>query len=155
MNRLGSDRVLTTTRSVRRRLDLRRAVDSRIIQECIDIALQAPNGGNRGRYRFLVVADSAKRARVAEFYRKAWDDFLIPARNTYSPGVFASAAYLADHLHEVPIHVIPCVEGRVENEGLFGQATRYGSILPATCSLMLALRHAWSGVGLDNAAPDI
>src|SRR5204862_5732688 len=68
------------------------------------------------------------------------DQFLAPARTTYAPGVFDSATYLAEHLHEVPIHVITCVDGRVEDKGPFRQATVYGSILPATWSLMLALR---------------
>jgi nitroreductase len=136
---LGSfDHLLTTTRSVRKRLDLGRAVDPRIIQQCIDIAIQAPNGGNMGRYHFVVVTDPAKRARIAEAYGRAFAAFTTPTR--YAPGVLASAAYLAEHLHEVPVHIIPCIEGRVEDKGLFAQATRYGSILPAAWSLMLALR---------------
>ena len=134
------DHVLTTTRSVRKRLDLRRPVEPRVIQDCIEVAIQAPNGGNIGRYHFLVVADAAKRARIAELYRKACDEFLAPGRAAYSPGVFDSAMYLAEHLHEVPIHIITGVEGRVEDKGPFRQATIYGSILPATWSLMLALR---------------
>lgn len=134
------DHVLTTTRSVRKRLDLTRPVDPRIVQECIDIAVQAPNGGNLGRYHFMVVADAAKRARIAELYARACAEFLVPNRSTYSPGVFASATYLIDHLHEVPLHVIPCMDGRVEDKGAFRQATRYGSILPAAWSFMLALR---------------
>src|SRR5262245_39791550 len=130
--------LLTTTRSVRRRLDFSRAVDLRILQQCIDIAIQAPNGGNQGRYRFVVVTDPAKRARIGELYRKAFTEF-VPG-GTYTPGLVASTAYLAEHLHEVPVHVIPCVDGRVEDRGVFWQATRYGSILPAAWCLMLALR---------------
>jgi nitroreductase len=118
-----------TTRSVRRRLDLRRAVDRQILQQCIDVAIQAPNGGNLGRYRFVVVTDTAKRARIGELYRKAFTEF-VPG-GTYGPGLVASTAYLAEHRHEVPVHVIPCVEGRAEDRGVFWQATRYGSILPA------------------------
>ena len=134
------DHLLTTTRSVRKRLDLRRAVDQHIIRRCIDVAIQAPNGGNMGRYHFAVVTDSAKRERIAELYRRAFADWATPARDRYTPGVFTSAAYLAEHLHEVPVHIIPCMDGRVEDEGPFRQATRYGSILPAAWSLMLALR---------------
>jgi len=115
------DHVLTTTRSVRKRLDLTRPVDPRVVQACIDIAVQAPNGGNLGRYHFVVVTEVATRRRIAELYAKA-------------------CAYLAEHLHEVPLHVIPCMDGRVEDKGPFRQATRYGSILPAAWSLMLALR---------------
>jgi nitroreductase len=140
MDRATVDDLLTTTRSVRKRLDLGRAVDPQIIQQCIDIAIQAPNGGNLGRYHFVVVTDSAKRTRIAEIYRRAFAEFLPLRGGTYAPAVVASTAYLAEHLHEVPVHIIPCVEGRVENRGLFRQATRYGSILPAAWSLMLALR---------------
>jgi len=134
------DHILTTTRSVRKRLDLARPVEPRVIRECVEIALQAPNGGNLGRYHFVVVVDAAKRRRIAELYRKACDEFLAPARTVYPPGVFESATYLAEHLHEVPVHVIACMDGRVEDKGVFRQATRYGSILPAAWSLMLALR---------------
>ena len=140
MDLAAGDHLLTTTRSVRKRLDLKRPVEPRVIQECIEIALQAPNGGNVGRYHFVVVTDAAKRAAIAALYRKACDAFLAPARERYSPGVFDSAVYLAEHLHEVPIHVIACVDGRVETKGPFIQATVYGSILPAAWSLMLALR---------------
>src|SRR5712691_4692205 len=117
MDLASVDHILTTTRSVRKRLDLKRPVDPRMIQECIEIAIQAPNGGNVGRYHFIVVADAAKRARIAEVYRKAAEEWVAPARTHYGPGVYDSAMYLAEHLHEVPIHIITCVDGRVEDKG--------------------------------------
>ena len=69
------------------------------------------------------------------------------------PRVVDSAQYLADHLHEVPVHVIACIEGRVEHAGALAQASVYGSILPAVWSLMLALRarglgSAWTSLHL-------
>ena len=64
-----------------------------------------------------------------------------------------SAIYLAEHLHEVPVHVIPCIEGRVENAGVLAQASVYGSILPAAWSFMLAARARGLGIGVDDAAP--
>lgn len=140
MDHATVDHLLTTTRSVRRRLDLRRAVDPSIIQQCVDLAIQAPNGGNLGLYHFVVVTDPAKRERIGELYRKAYTEFRPRRSGTYAPGVESSAAYLAEHIHEVPVHVIPCIEGRVEQQDLFRQATRYGSIMPAAWSLMLALR---------------
>jgi nitroreductase len=140
MDLVTVNHLLTTTRSVRKRLDLSRAVDPHLIQQCIDIAIQAPNGGNMGRYHFMVVTDAAKRAHIAEFYRKACAEITLPARDHYAPGVFASTIYLAEHLHEVPVYIIPCIQGRVEEMGLFRQANRFGSILPAAWSLMLALR---------------
>jgi nitroreductase len=140
MDLVTVDQLLTTTRSVRKRLDLTRPVEPDIIRRCIDIALQAPNGGNRGRYHFIVVTDEAKRASLAELYKKAADEHLVANREAYGPHVFASATYLAEHLHEVPVHIIPCIEGRVEEEPAWMQASQYGSILPAAWSLMLALR---------------
>ena len=136
------DHLLTTTRSVRLRLDLTRAVEPEIIERCIEIAIQAPNGGNAGRYHFVVVEEARQRARVAEIYRQAYAEIVGPQRQPPTPAdaIAISSDYLAEHLHEVPIHIIACVQGRVENAGPFRQATRYGSILPATWSLMLALR---------------
>ncbi|MCZ6874436.1 MAG: nitroreductase family protein [bacterium] len=134
------DHLLTTTRSVRKRLDLTRPVESDIIQQCIDIALQAPNGGNRGRYHFVVVTDPAKRSSLAGLYRQAWAAYTMPSEGQAGPRDFASGDHLAAHMHEVPVHIIPCIEGRVEAGTPFMQATVYGSVLPAAWSLMLALR---------------
>ena len=157
MDLASIDHVLTTTRSVRKRLDLTRIVEGEVLQQCIDIALQAPNGGNRGRYHFVVVTDPAKRASLADIYRKASVTHLEKMRSVYSAGVFESSSYLAEHLHEVPVHVIPCIEGRVEEEGLMRQATTYGSILPAAWSFTLALRarglgSAWTTLHLMHEA---
>ncbi len=132
--------LLTTTRSVRKRLDLQRPVEPEVIQDCIDFALQAPNGGNRGRYHFIVVTDPMLRGQIAEFYRKAANSHLSASKEAYGPRIFESAIYLSNHLHEIPVHIIPCIEGRVEKGDTFQQATLYGSILPAAWSLMLALR---------------
>lgn len=46
-DQLTADEVLTTTRAVRRRLDLERPVDPELVRECVRIALQAPAGSNR------------------------------------------------------------------------------------------------------------
>ena len=145
------DHLLTTTRSVRTRLDLTRPVDPAVVQECIDLSIQAPDGGNLGSYHFVVVTDPEKRAGVAACYRRGFESYLEANREVYGRRIYESAAYLADHLHEVPVHVIPCTEGRVEDGGPLLQASRYGSILPATWSLMLALRSR----GLGSAWPTL
>ena len=112
------DKLPTTTRTVRKRLDLTRSVDPTIIQTCLEIAIQAPTGGNIPRYHFVEVTDTATRTALA--------DRLIE-----------SATYLAEHMHEVPVLIIPCVEAPpVQGTG----PGAYASILPATWSLMLALR---------------
>jgi nitroreductase len=150
MDRATVDELLTTTRTVRRRLDLSKPVPPEVIQECLELAIQAPNGGNQNRYHFVVVTDPAKRAAIGAIYRTVFYREHAPLSGAGDPGspVYQkrsenqqdSARYLADHFGEVPIHIIPCVESRFENAGTFRQATRYGSILPAAWSLMLALR---------------
>jgi nitroreductase len=146
-----TDHLLTTTRSVRRRLDFTRPVDPGVLERCIDIALQAPTGSNAQGWHFVVVTDAGARAFIGERYRTAFRAYLEnpQLRPTYEEGdlrheqlprVVASASWLAEHMHEAPVLVIPCIEGRVENAGVLAQASAYGSILPAVWSLMLALR---------------
>ncbi len=151
MDVAAADHLLTTTRSVRKRLDVSRPVDPAVIERCIEIALQAPTGSNAQGWSFVVVTDAAKRKGLAGLYKRA---FGLYAGNTemrpqYSaddlraqqmPRVLDSATWLATHLHEIPVHVIPCIEGRIENAGPLAQASVYGSILPAAWSFMLALR---------------
>ncbi len=146
------DHLLTTTRSVRRRLDLTRPVERPVLEECLQLALQAPSGSNRQGWHFMIITDPEKRALIATYYRQAFKQYLganqpaelEPLRANDSAGkttrVLKSASYLSRHLHEVPVHIIPCIEGRVETAGLMAQASLYGSILPATWSLLLALR---------------
>ena len=148
-----ADELLTTTRSVRKRLDLARPVSRALIEECIDIALQAPTGSNAQGWHFVVVTDPAKRAEIAGYYRETFAGYIKmqesggprwkagDPRAAQEARVRESAVFLADHLHEVPVHVIPCVEGRVESAGtVVAQASVYGSILPAAWSFMLAAR---------------
>ena len=147
------DKLLTTTRTVRRRLDLERPVEPDVIQECLEIAIQAPTGGNSQGWHFMVVTEAEKKARIGELYRES---FQIYARERISQPlptgrdseadqaqrgrVAKSAVYLANRMGEVPVMIIPCIHGRVENLGVLAQAGLYGSILPAAWSLMLALR---------------
>ena len=135
------DKLLTTTRTVRKRLDLTRPVARDVIEQCLEIAIQAPTGGNIPRYHFVVVTDTAKRAALAALYKRAYLEVYSPQRQVEvrqsDPRLIESATYLAEHLHEVPVLIIPCVEAPP------GQSTgpgAYASILPATWSLMLAFR---------------
>ena len=145
------DHLLCSTRSVRKRLDFTRPVAPALIERCIEIALQAPTGSNAQSWSFLVVTDPALRRGLGDLYRKAFTLYIeTPSlRPTYEssdpraeqlPRVIDSATYLAHHLHEAPVHVIPCIEGRVEQAGVLAQASLYGSILPAAWSFMLAAR---------------
>ena len=65
------DHLLTTTRSVRKRLDVTRPVEPAVIERCLEIALQAPTGSNLQGWHFLVVTDAATRAALADLYRQA------------------------------------------------------------------------------------
>ena len=165
-----ADEMLTTTRAVRRRLDLTRPVDPGVVRECIEIALQAPTGGNNQRWHFVVVTDAATRAGVADIYRRGAVDYgqreRAPRPRLREPTdeelvirrrVMESSGHLFEHLHEVPVHVIPCIEGRVDGVPLADQATLFGSILPAVWSFMLAARArglgtAWTTVHLEHEA---
>jgi nitroreductase len=151
MDLTACDQLLTTTRSVRKRLDFSRPVARETIERCLEIALQAPTGSNAQGWHFYVVTDPAKKQGLAALYRKAFELYATnPAfrpqyeggdpRAAQRPKVEDSARHLAEHLHEAPALVIPCVEGRVENAGVLAQASIYGSILPAAWSFMLALR---------------
>jgi nitroreductase len=145
------DRLLTTTRSVRKRLDCTRPVPRDVLEHCIEIALQAPTGSNSQNWSFVIITDADKRAAIARLYARAFAAYrsLPDPRPQLQAGdpryhqtlrIIDSAAYLAEHLHEVPVLVLACVEGRVEHAGPLSQASVYGSILPAVWSLMLALR---------------
>ena len=147
-----TDELLTTTRSVRKRLDFSRPVDPAVIERCIAIGLQAPTGSNQQGWHFLVVTDAAKRKGIADLYRQAFELYAnapeamrpqLPPddpRFAQTERIIDSASHLAQHIHEAPVHVIPCIEGRIENAGVLAQASIYGSILPAAWSFMLALR---------------
>jgi nitroreductase len=150
---LSAEEVLTTTRAVRRRMDLTRPVEPALIRECLELALQAPNGSNIQGWHFVVVTDPAKRAALAELYRRggaAYASRAAPGGRTdrhYTESekvahrrVMGSAGYLYEHIGEVPAFLIPCIYGRFDGAPLVDQATWFGSILPAVWSFMLAAR---------------
>jgi len=143
------DELLTTTRAVRRRLDLTRPVEREVIEACIGIAQQAPSGSNLQPWHFVVVTDQAKRAQLAKLYRKGSESYFSrspapagvdPKRQAERMRLRASAQFLVDHMGEVPVHVIPCFSGRTEGLSPQAQAAAWGSIIPAAWSFMLALR---------------
>ena len=139
------DHVLTTTRSVRRRLDLTRPVEPEVIEECLRLAIQAPTGGNTQGWRWIVVTDAELRAQLAELYRDIARPYLAAGLGggevpDQQQRVIDSATYLAETLQDVPVHVIPCLYGDLEGQPNFAAAGAYGSILPAVWSFQLALR---------------
>lgn len=172
------DRLLTTTRSIRKRLDLSRPVPPELIEECLEVAVQSPSATNTQKWRFVVIRDAEKRAGIARLYKQAFESYweqaddatygttgpastLEGARGKPPPcnslqRMIDSAVYLVNHLHEVPVHVLFCIEDQVRDVPLFDQATAYGSILPAAWSFMLAARArglgcCWTTVHLKHA----
>jgi len=138
-----TDRLLATTRSVRRRLDLSRPVEPEVVMECLNLAVQAPTASGVQRWRWLIVTDPEKRAALADLYREGNVEFQkMMAGNPHreSDPFYESANFLIDHLQEVPLHVVPCIVGRAEGRGVEGAVALYASIMPAAWSFMLALR---------------
>ena len=160
------DTLLTTTRSIRKRLDLSRPVPPELIEECLEVAVQSPSATNTQKWRFVVIHDAEKRAGIARLYKQAFESYWEQADDatygTTGPAsvearrMIDSAVYLVNHLHEVPVHVLFCIEDQVQDVPLFDQATAYGSILPAAWSFMLAARArglgcCWTTVHLKHA----
>ena len=140
-----TDALLATTRAVRKRLDLQRPVPRDLITECLELAVQAPTGSNAQTWRWLVVDDADRRRALAELYGKSAKDYLSTAAAEAPVGqnkrVFESALYLMEHLHRVPVHVIPCLAGRPgEGAPMVEIGSLFGSIFPAVWSFQLALR---------------
>ena len=142
-----ADRLLTTTRAVRRRLDMDRAVPREVLERCIEIAMQAPIGGNQEVRRWVVVTDQALKAEIAAVYREAstpyLDELYRDANETSDQQklrVIASAQFLATNLERMPVLVIPCVEPQIDLSSNVSAAAEYASVLPAVWSFQLALR---------------
>ncbi len=162
---MDAQTVLTTTRSVRKRLDFDRPVPRELLLECLEVAVQAPTGSNSQGWQWLIVTEADKKQVIGDLYRKSWYAYASSGRQRYAqddprreqlPRVASSAQYLADRMHEVPVMVIPCIEGRVDKPGTTNQdiAGLYGSILPAAWSFMLAVRDrglvgAWTSLHLQ------
>ena len=151
-----TDRLLSTTRAVRRRLDLDRPVERELILECIRLSQQAPTASNTQKWRWMVVLDPAKRKELGEIYARG-TQFIdqakaqLDADDSQTHRVYDSAGWLLDHIAEVPVMVIPCLEGRLA-EGVphAMAAATYGSIFPALWSFQLALRSRGLGSTLTT-----
>jgi nitroreductase len=138
------DELLSTTRAVRKRLDLNRTVERQVILDCIRLAMQAPTSSNAQDWRWVVVTDVDKRAAIAEVYRSIGKEYLAyAAANTtdkQTRRVYQSAFSLTDTLAKVPVHVIPCLESRFDADNHLIAASGWASIIPAGWSFLLALR---------------
>ena len=169
MTTSDSDYILTTTRSVRLRLDFDRPIAPSVINECLEIALQAPTASNSQQWQWFVITDPDKIAGIAAIYRDSFMQLAAAradegprwpegdSRAAASEGVTRSATYLANEMHRCPALLIACINGRVEDAGPMAQAGTYGSILPGAWSFMLAARSrgigmAWTTLHLRDEA---
>jgi nitroreductase len=139
---LTPDELLSTTRAVRKRLDLRRPVEREVLEECLQLAQQAPTASYSQNWHFVVVTDAEKRKALGELWRQVAYPYLEGrgAREGQMRRIGEAVVHLAEHIHEVPVHVIPCVQGRYEGKPNARVAAMFGSIVPAAWSFMLAAR---------------
>jgi nitroreductase len=153
-----ADELLSTTRAVRKRLDLTRPVPREVILDCIRLSQQAPTGSNAQTWRWVVVADPAKKRALADIYRGVSEEYFAQASErartsgeAQTSRVFDSAIHMAEHMHEAPLLVIPCMVGRpVEGGGVAASAGFFASIYPAVWSFNLALRARGLGMVLTT-----
>ena len=156
------DHLLTSTRAVRKRLDLGRPVEDEVLLECLRLATQAPTGGNIQHWRWMIVRDEEKRRRVAELYNMAFGPYIqmqeaaVDKSNAQQMRVIGSAKHLGTIMHEVPVLVIPTALGRPDEMPAspgWSNVTAsgfYGSVWPAVWSFMLALRSRGLGSALTT-----
>lgn len=148
---MDAQTVLTTTRTVRKRLDFDRPVPRELLLDCLEVAVQAPTGSNSQGWQFMFVTEPEPKKFIADRYRESWSTYSKSRGMRYAeddprraqlPRIASSSQYLADRMHEVPAMVIPCLEGRVDRPGVSNLeiAGFYGSILPAAWSFLLAAR---------------
>jgi nitroreductase len=155
---LSVDQVLSTTRSVRKRLDLSRPVPRAVIEECLELALQAPNGSNRNNWRWILVDDPAVIAKIGAMYKDVMDGIIEAKRAEQSsiPGsghVLDSGFNFASRIGAVPALLIPLMKGRADGQTVPEQAGMWGSIVQAVWSFFLALRErglgsVWTSISL-------
>src|SRR5256886_16882561 len=163
---LSAEEMLTTTRSVRKRLDFSRPVELEVIRECLELAVQAPTGANSQGWHFVVVTDQEQRKALGAIYRKGYWLYREKTASVHPlyegrtlPRGFGktlkkvrdSSEYLADHIHEAPVLLVPCIWGRFDDQPSVEQAGDWGSILPAGWRFMLAaglrgLGTSWTSV---------
>jgi nitroreductase len=171
---LSPDELLSTTRTVRKRLDLDRPVPMELVRECLDLATQAPSGSNMQGWHFVVVTDEATRAALGEIYAKAFEiyralpmaagniEYDDPARAAEQARVFSSAEHLGQNLGRCPVLLVPCIEGKVDGMPNVASSSMLGSIIPAAWSFCLAARArglgtAWTTMHLmfEQEAADV
>lgn len=149
---LDPDQLLSTTRSVRKRLDFERPVDDDLVRECVAMSQQAPAGSNNPTVQFVVVRNPATRAAIGDIYR---DCFAVYRESPSYAGVVQkstdaeqaqqvrvtdSAEYLAEHMGDAPALVLACNTPRIDGIQGMGAPSLYANVITAAWSLLLAAR---------------
>jgi nitroreductase len=159
----NADLLLSTTRSVRRRLDFDRPVEREVLLECLQLAVQAPTASNRQTWRWMVVTDPDLKARIADIYRQEGMSYLRgelaaaeEAGDAPRRRVFESAVYLGENFERAPAFVIPCIAEDFGQKDQHGVVAALGSIVQAAWSFQLALRarglgSTWTTLHLGQA----
>jgi nitroreductase len=159
----NADLLLSTTRSVRKRLDFDRPIEREVLLECLQLAVQAPTASNRQTWRWMVVTDADLRLKIADYYREAALPYLreslaaAEVEGGQGQRVFDSALYLAENLEKAPAFVLPCLAEDLAQEDQTGVVVALGSIVQAAWSFQLALRarglgSTWTTLHLRHAA---
>src|SRR5246127_150241 len=144
--------IIKTTRSMRRLKPDR--VPNELIRKILEAGVSAPSGGNMQRWRFLVVRDPKAKQTVGAYYKRTWDEVVAPRYRAGEPApgtsperfqrMLDAAQYLADHIHEAPVWIIPCLEGATPTR------TLGSSIYPAVQIMLLAARALGLGATLTT-----
>ena len=144
--------IIRTTRSMRRlKSD---PVPSELIRKILEAGVCAPSGGNMQRWRFLVIRDPKVKEKVGALYKRAWDEQVAPRYRAGEPApgmsrerflrLLDAAEYLAAHIHEAPVWIVPCLEGGTP------MRTSGSSIYPAVQNMLLAARALGLGATLTT-----
>jgi nitroreductase len=144
--------IMRTTRSMRRlKPD---PVPNALIRKILEAGVCAPSGGNTQRWRFLVIKDPAIKQRVGTFYKRAFDERIAQQYRAAEPApgmsrerflrLLDAAEYLAAHIHEAPVWIVPCWEGDTPTR------TSGSSIYPAVQNMLLAARALGLGATLTT-----
>jgi nitroreductase len=144
--------IIRTTRSIRRlKPD---PVPSELVRKILEAGVCAPSGGNMQRWRFLVIKDAGIKQTVGTLYKRAWDEVVAPRYRAGEPApgtsrerflrLLDAAEYLAAHIHEAPVWIVPCLEGATPTR------TSGSSIYPAVQNILLAARALGLGATLTT-----
>ncbi|HEY0276699.1 MAG TPA: nitroreductase family protein [Solirubrobacterales bacterium] len=159
----NADLLLSTTRSVRKRLDFERPVERETLIECLELAVQAPTASNRQTWRWVIVTDPELKKRIADIYREQGMDYLrdglaesVAGGDSSQQRVKDSALYLAENFEKAPAYVIPCIEEDLTGRSGTASIGTLGSITQAGWSFQLALRarglgSTWTTLHLGDA----